>query len=85
MRPLASGVRCLRESSVTPALRHWLAVERAAEVVPNLGAIGGRHDVRAVPELRGLLLSIRRTLEEHRREVDKVFLRLAFVDEQQLN
>ncbi len=34
---------------------------------------------------RELLLSIRRTLEEHRREVDKVLLRLSFVDEQQLN
>ncbi|MFA5955062.1 hypothetical protein [Hyphomicrobium sp.] len=34
---------------------------------------------------RELLLSIRQTLQEHKREVDKVLLRLAFVDEQQLN
>lgn len=34
---------------------------------------------------RELLLSIRQTLQEHRRQVDKVLLRLAFVDEQKLN
>lgn len=34
---------------------------------------------------RALLLSIKQTLREHRREVDKVLLRLSFVDEQQLN
>ncbi len=34
---------------------------------------------------RELLLSIRQTLQEHKREVDKVLLRLAFVDGQQLN
>ncbi len=34
---------------------------------------------------RELLLSIRQTLQEHKREVDKVLLRLAFVDEKQLN
>ncbi len=34
---------------------------------------------------RELLLSIKRTLQEHRREVDKALLRLSFADEQQLN
>ncbi len=34
---------------------------------------------------RELLLSVRQTLQEHKREVDKVLLRLAFVEEQQLN
>lgn len=34
---------------------------------------------------RELLLSIKRTLQKHKRDVDKVLLRLAFVDEQQLN
>jgi BMFP domain-containing protein YqiC len=34
---------------------------------------------------RELLLSIKRTLQEHKREVDKMLLRLAFADEQQLN
>lgn len=34
---------------------------------------------------RELLLSIKQTLQQHRREVDKMFLRLAFLDEQQLN
>lgn len=34
---------------------------------------------------RELLLSIKQTLQEHRRKVDKVLLRLSFVDEQQLN
>jgi hypothetical protein len=42
------------------------------------------HDeLRAID--RGLLLSIKQTLQEHRREVDKALLRLAFVDDQQLN
>lgn len=34
---------------------------------------------------RELLFSIRKTLQEHKREVDKLLLRLAFVDEQRLN
>lgn len=34
---------------------------------------------------RELLLSIKRTLEKHKRDVDKVLLRLALLDEQQLN
>lgn len=34
---------------------------------------------------RELLLSIKQTLQAHKREVDRVLLRLAFVDEQQLN
>ena len=34
---------------------------------------------------RELLLSIKQTLKDHRREVDEALLRLAFVDEQQLN
>lgn len=34
---------------------------------------------------RELLFSIRKTLLDHRREIDKVLLRLSFVDEQKLN
>jgi hypothetical protein len=34
---------------------------------------------------RGLLLSIKKTLQDHKREVDKMLLRLAFIDGQQLN
>jgi len=34
---------------------------------------------------RELLLSIRQTLQDHKREVDKMLLRLSFIDEQQLN
>lgn len=34
---------------------------------------------------RELLSSIRKTLLDHRREVDKVLLRLSFVDGQKLN
>jgi len=34
---------------------------------------------------RELLISIKQTLRQHRREVDKVLLRMSFVDEQQLN
>lgn len=34
---------------------------------------------------RELLLSIKKTLQEHRREIDKMLLRLSFVDQQQLN
>ncbi len=34
---------------------------------------------------RELLLSIRRTVEELKRDVDKILLRLSFLDEQKLN
>lgn len=34
---------------------------------------------------RELLLSIKKTLQDHKREVDKMLLRLAFIDGQQLN
>ncbi|MBS0626512.1 MAG: hypothetical protein JSS32_10730 [Verrucomicrobia bacterium] len=34
---------------------------------------------------RELLLSIKQTLQEHRHKIDKVLLRLSFVDEQRLN
>lgn len=55
---------------------HILSIIRELEQTP--------HD--ALKEMdRELLLSIRQTLQEHKREVDKVLLRLAFVDEQQLN
>ena len=34
---------------------------------------------------RELLLSIKRTLQEDKREVDKTLLRLSFLDQQQMN
>ncbi|MBY0559335.1 hypothetical protein [Hyphomicrobium sp.] len=34
---------------------------------------------------RELLISIKSTIQEHKRKVDKVLLRLSFVDGQQLN
>ncbi|WP_414464469.1 hypothetical protein [Hyphomicrobium sp. DY-1] len=34
---------------------------------------------------RELLLSIKKTLQDHKREVDKMLLRLEFIDGQQLN
>jgi hypothetical protein len=34
---------------------------------------------------RELLVAIKRTLEDHKRQVDRMLLRLSFIDEQTLN
>lgn len=55
---------------------------RILEIIYELG----QSSPDALKEMdRDLLLSIRKTLLDHRREIDKVLLRLSFVDEQKLN